>query len=86
MPNWTVKIAKKAEKTFDRLPAKDQKYILSTLDVMAENPFVGDIIRLHNERSEWRRRVGNYRIFFDVYYSVHIVDVVEIERRSSNTY
>lgn len=86
MPNWTVRLARRAEKAFDRLPDKNQRLILQALDAMADDPFGGDIIHLRNERSEWRRRVGNYRIFFDVYPSSSIVEVVEIERRTSKTY
>ena len=86
MPSWTVKMAKKAEKHFDRFSNKDQRLILQTLDQMAAYPFGGDLVRLHNERSEWRRRVGNYRIFFDVYNQIKVVDIVEVERRTSNTY
>ncbi len=86
MPNWNVKISKKAEKQFNSFPAKDQRLILKILDAMAVYPFGGDLVRLRNERSEWRRRVGNYRIFFDVYSQIKVVDVVGIERRTSNTY
>ena len=86
MPNWIVKTAKKAEKALDKFPTKDQLLILNTLDAMAVDPFSGDIVRLKNERSAWRRRVGNYRIFYDVYTQIQIVDVVEIERRTSKTY
>lgn len=86
MPNWTVKIARRVEKTLDRLPAKDQRLILQTLDTMTIDPFSGDIVRLRSERSAWRRRVGNYRLFFDVYSNAKIVDIVEIERRTSKTY
>jgi len=54
---------------------------------MRDNPFSGDIVRLHApERSAWRRRVGSYRIFFDVYPDRQVVDVVDIDRRTSSTY
>jgi mRNA-degrading endonuclease RelE of RelBE toxin-antitoxin system len=86
MPNWTLKIARRAEKAIDRFPDKDQRLILQALDAMAVDPFNGDIVRLHNERSEWRWRVGNYRIFFDVYDAIKIVDVVDVSRRTSKTY
>lgn len=86
MPNWTVKIARKAEKTFDRLSTKDQRLILQALDEMAIDPFSGDIVRLRSERSAWRRRVGNYRLFFDIYTDTKIVDIVEIGRRTSKIY
>lgn len=86
MPNWTVKISKKVEKALDRIPVKDQRLILSALDNMALYPFNGDVIHLQAERSEWRRRVGNYRIFFDVYEYIRVVEIVEIARRTSNMY
>ena len=86
MPNWNVKISKKAEKQFDRFPARDQSLILKSLDAMAVYPFGGDLVRLRNERSEWRRRVGNYRIFFDIYNQIKVIDIMEIERRTSSTY
>jgi mRNA-degrading endonuclease RelE of RelBE toxin-antitoxin system len=39
-----------------------------------------------DERAAWRRRVGNYRIFFDLYPDQLMVDVIEILRRTSKTY
>lgn len=53
---------------------------------MSVNPFKGDLARLKAERSAWRRRAGNYRIFFDVYPERLLIDVVEIDRRTSKTY
>jgi mRNA-degrading endonuclease RelE of RelBE toxin-antitoxin system len=52
---------------------------------MQQNPFSGDILRLTSERATWRRRVGSYRIFFDVYPEQQHIDVVDIERRTSST-
>ena len=86
MPNWNLKLAPKAEKLLRRLPNKDVRLISRAFDGMMVDPFAGDIVRLRNERSAWRRRVGNYRVFFDIYANLHIVDIVEIERRTSNTY
>jgi mRNA-degrading endonuclease RelE of RelBE toxin-antitoxin system len=53
---------------------------------MQQNPFSGDIVRLTSERCTWRRRVGAYRIFFDVYPERRHIDVVDISRRTSTTY
>jgi mRNA-degrading endonuclease RelE of RelBE toxin-antitoxin system len=41
---------------------------------------------LKSERAAWRRRVGSYRIFFDVYPDRQHIDVVDIARRTSTTY
>lgn len=83
---WRLQIAKRAGKALAKFPVKDQHRILAALTEMRGNPFSGDIVRLQSERSTWRRRVGNYRIFFDVYTQSLFVDVVEIERRTSKTY
>ena len=56
------------------------------LGEMAENPTAGNIKRLHNERSAFRRRVGDWRIFFDLDHAAHLVTIVAVERRTSTTY
>ena len=53
---------------------------------MRASPFRGDIARLKNKPAAWRRRVGNYRIFFDVDVDELLVDVTDIRRRTSTTY
>lgn len=83
---WILRVAKRAEKNLAKAPAKSQRLIRTALQEMAMNPFSGDIVRLHSERATWRRRVGSYRIFFDVYPDTLIVDVVDIDRRTSSTY
>ena len=53
---------------------------------MAQNPFAGDIERLKNERTAFRRRVGDWRLFFDVYPRLLRVEVLDIQRRTTTTY
>jgi mRNA-degrading endonuclease RelE of RelBE toxin-antitoxin system len=83
---WRLRIAKLAEKELERSPAKDQGYITAALAQMKAYPFSGDIVRLKNQPATFRRLVGNYRIFFDVYPDTGLVDVVAIKRRTSTTY
>jgi len=84
--NWHLQIARRAGKALEKLPAEDRRSIRSALEAMRSDPFGGDIKRLRNERSAWRRRVGSYRIFFDVHPEALTVNVVEIARRTSATY
>jgi mRNA-degrading endonuclease RelE of RelBE toxin-antitoxin system len=53
---------------------------------MEENPFHGDVAKLKGQDGTLRRRVGNWRIFFDVDFDRRIVKVLAIERRTSTTY
>jgi mRNA-degrading endonuclease RelE of RelBE toxin-antitoxin system len=53
---------------------------------MVDDPFAGDVLKLEGEKDHWRRRVGNYRIFFSVDKSTLTVAVTAIARRTSTTY
>jgi mRNA-degrading endonuclease RelE of RelBE toxin-antitoxin system len=83
---WQLRIAKQAKKALEKLPQKDQGYLTTTLEEMRNNPFSGDLIRLKNQAATFRRRVGNYRIFFDAYPEARALHVVAIKRRTSTTY
>lgn len=68
------------------MPEKDRIKIKAALREMEADPFFGDIKSLHNYATGWRRRVGNYRIFYDVYQDLSLVVISAIERRTSKTY
>ena len=63
---WQLRIAKQAARKLKKVPRKDQERIAGVIAEMRASPFRGDIVRLKNASAAWRRRVGNYRIFFDV--------------------
>ena len=83
---WIVIVAKPARKQLARFPAKDQSRIEAVLKAMATDPFSGDIIKLEGEANRWRRRIGNYRIFFTVDAAESSIAVSAILRRTSTTY
>lgn len=84
--NWQVRVAKRVQRALARMPADDQRRLLAALEEMRSNPFSGDIAHLRNQAATWRRRVGSYRNFYDVYPEQRVVDVVEVVRRTSTTY
>ena len=83
---WTVQLARRAERTLKRAPAADRTRLLAALAAMRDDPFRGDIARLRNQPATFRRRVGAWQIFFDVYPDRQIVGIVDIRRRTSTTY
>ena len=83
---WKVEITGPAQKDLRKLPAADQARVEAALATMRDDPFAGDIVRLKAQPTAWRRRVGNYRIFYDVYLDYRMVVVVAVLRRSSTTY
>ena len=82
---WTVVLAAPAQKSLRRIPTPDRTRILAALGEMQRDPFQGDIRKLQG-LSGFRRRVGNWRVFFDIVPERKHVVVTAIERRTSTTY
>lgn len=82
---WTVVLAGPARKSLKRIPAGDRTRILAALAEMEQNPFHGDIRKLQGIPG-FRRRVGNWRIIFELIPERKHVIVAEIVRRTSTTY
>ena len=82
---WQVDVAESAQKYLKHIPEKDSLRIKTAVREMIQNPYTGDITKLKGDLV-WRRRIGSYRIFFEIYESSKAVRVYGIERRGSNTY
>ena len=82
---WTVVLAGPAKKSLKRIPAGDKTRILAALAEMQQNPFQGDIRKLQG-LSGFRRRIGDWRIFFEIELEGRRVVVAAIARRTSITY
>jgi mRNA-degrading endonuclease RelE of RelBE toxin-antitoxin system len=82
---WTVVLAGPAKKSLKRIPAGDKTRILAALAEMQQNPFQADIRKLQGLPG-FRRRVGDWRILFEVMPESRQLVVAAIERRTSTTY
>lgn len=83
---WNLVVTGSAQKELRKLPRKDRERAQAALLDMRDDPFRGDITRLRGETAAWRRRVGNYRILFDVDPGQGLIIVHAILRRTSTTY
>lgn len=83
---WSVSVVKSAQKHVDKLPARDFSHIDAAIERLRIDPFAGDLVRLTNGEAAYRRRVGDYRILFDVFRDRRHVDVVAVLRRTTTTY
>ena len=84
--NWTLQIKPKVYKILARFPKYIREHILVIIEKLSSNPYEGDIEKLGGEKNAWRRRIGAYRIFFEIFSDEKIIHVFRIERRSSKTY
>ena len=85
-PSWTLRVPKHATKELLRAPRPERERLLAALEALARDPFAGDVEPLKGQPNTFRRRVGNWRLFFDVDRSRRLVDVTDIVRRTTTTY
>jgi mRNA interferase RelE/StbE len=83
---WTLHVARSAEKELEGIPQRDRGRILKAPSDIRADPFAGDAARLHGLSTAWRRRVGNWRILYDLYLDRHLIVVASIRRRTTTAY
>lgn len=84
--NWTLHIREKVKRSLRRFSKNDQRRINESLFELSQNPYSGDIVKLESEENLWRRRVGAFRIKFQIKEIEKVIYVYEIKRRTSKTY
>lgn len=83
---WILQIDPSVLKILKRFPQKDQKRITAVMEGLSINPYGGDIQKMKGEKDVWRRRVGSYRIFYEVLAVENTIHVFHVERRTTQTY
>jgi len=66
-----VVLARPARKSLSKAPAGDRRRILAAMSEMQQNPFQGDVRKLQGLPG-FRRRGGNWRVFFGLILSADI--------------
>jgi mRNA-degrading endonuclease RelE of RelBE toxin-antitoxin system len=84
--NWDLEVATNVFKAIKKFPRKDVRAILEVIKSLPVNPYTGDIRKLGGEEHAWRRRVGAYRISYELYPTRKFILVFEVKRRTSHTY
>lgn len=77
----------KAIKQMRNIPKPDQVRIFNHVDSLG----VGiegktNIIRMVNHRYDYRMRVGDYRVMFNVFETIEIISIEEVKKRDERTY
>ncbi|MBI4121346.1 MAG: type II toxin-antitoxin system RelE/ParE family toxin [Candidatus Ryanbacteria bacterium] len=84
---WHVSTADRAKKAFARAQPNDRERLLEAVRELAQDPYAArHVEHLTNEEAAFRKRVGDWRIFFDLYPEQELVHVVDTRRRTTTTY
>jgi mRNA interferase RelE/StbE len=78
---YEVYLEHAAEKDLKKLPAKVFQRIINQIKGLAENPWPKGCRKITGSKHDWRIRVGDYRIIFEVDDNAHVVRVMRIRYR-----
>ena len=84
--NWALQVDDSVHKFLARIPRKDTERLLSVIRDLPKDPFHGDIQKMKGEENVWRRRIGSYRIRYELIATEKVVHVFLAERRTSSSY
>ena len=84
--NWVLQVDDSVYKFLARIPRKEAERLLSVIRDLPTDPFHGDIQKMKGEENVWRRRIGSYRIRYELIATEKVVHVFLVERRTSSSY
>lgn len=79
--HWDYSLSNQALKSLKRFPKQEQKRIFNAFENMKTDLFGGDTKPIQGEINLYRRRVGDYRIYFRPILEKHIFYVPIILRK-----
>jgi len=84
---WRLVLTNPAVRALRDVPRADLEHINSAFeDMHSSDPYSGDIKFLKGTNRALRRRVGTWRVLFEVHAEQKLVVILDVVRRSSNTY
>ena len=82
MADYRVALARSAEKELQRLPIALVTRIVPRLEQLATEPRPPGCKKLRGGDKEWRIRIGDYRVVYEIDDDARAVDVTRIAHRS----
>jgi mRNA interferase RelE/StbE len=77
---YEVEFRPSARKALEKIPKKDRLRIEGAIELLQSNPYPPSSIKLA-ERTEYRVRVGNYRVIYDIVKGRLVILVLTIGHR-----
>lgn len=80
MASYRIEIKKSAQKEIKNLPQQDLKRVVEKIQQLAQNPRMLDSKKL-TSHEQYRVRVGQYRILYEIHDDVLLIVVVRVANR-----
>ena len=81
--DWKLIIDKVVKKQLKKIPKNETRKIILAVEALPANPYAGDIKRMEGEKDVWRRRIGSYRIYYEVLTKEKTINVFDVKGKTS---
>lgn len=78
---FEIQIEKAAEKQLRRIPTPMHERIVNAILPLAENPRPPGSKKLSSSANDWRIRVGDYRVLYEIAEEIRIVKIFKVAHR-----
>ena len=78
---YRVEIKRSAQKEIRLLPKNVLHRVLAKIKTLADNPKPSGCKKIVGSENTWRIRVGNYRIVYNIFDEVLVVEVITVRHR-----
>ena len=83
---WDLQVDPSVQKVLRKIPPEYAERIIFIIRMLPADPYFGDIQKMKGEENSWRRRAGEYRLFYKILTDERVILVFHLERRTSSTY
>ncbi|MFZ2303535.1 MAG: type II toxin-antitoxin system RelE/ParE family toxin [Minisyncoccia bacterium] len=84
--SWVLQIDPGVYKSLKKVPHDIMQRLFAEFNELSVNPFDGDIQKMNGEDNVWRKRIGAYRIRYEIIKEEKAIHIFRVERRTSKTY
>lgn len=78
---YEVYLERSAERALKRLLIKDFQRIVIHIKALAQNPRPSGCRKISGSKSDWRIRVGDYRVIYEIDDKAKVVRVMRVRHR-----
>jgi mRNA interferase RelE/StbE len=78
---YRVVLERAAEKDLTRLSSENHDRIMAELEALARNPRPPGCRKLTGSKTDWRIRVGDYRVIYEIADEIRVIRVNRVRHR-----
>ena len=78
---YEILLEKGAERDFKKLPKNIQKRVLNQILKLKENPRPIGVRKITDSKNDWRIRIGDYRVVYEIDDKKKIIKIFRIRHR-----